>query len=235
MPGDRLTQDDRQRIAAGLAAGLAYAEIARQLGRPTSTVSREVARNGGPGRYRAERAHRATTARARRPRRPLFESRSANTGNEDEAVTAYAAELTELFTRTGFPHMSARIVAYLYITDAGSSTAAELSRQLRVSPASVSTAVAYLQGQRLIQRERDPGTRRDRYTLDDQTWHRATLASIRTNDLLAEAAVRGAALMVPGSPAGARLQAMGRYLGSVGRDMERSAARWREFLEPSSR
>src|SRR5688572_32508500 len=66
MPGGRLTRQDRQLITAGLADGLGYAEIARQLGRPTSTVSREVARNGGPDGYRAEHAHRATEHRARR-------------------------------------------------------------------------------------------------------------------------------------------------------------------------
>ncbi|WP_222723912.1 helix-turn-helix domain-containing protein [Streptomyces sp. uw30] len=51
MPGRRLTRADRQQIAAGLAQRLSYADIARRLNRPASTVSREVARNGGPGRY----------------------------------------------------------------------------------------------------------------------------------------------------------------------------------------
>ncbi|NUT46387.1 MAG: helix-turn-helix domain-containing protein, partial [Saccharothrix sp.] len=51
MPGGRLTDEDRRDIAAGLALGLGYAEIARRLGRPTSTVTREVIRNGGPGDY----------------------------------------------------------------------------------------------------------------------------------------------------------------------------------------
>ncbi|MDA0638253.1 helix-turn-helix domain-containing protein, partial [Nonomuraea sp. MCN248] len=60
MPGSRLTWQDRRRIAAGLAEGLGYAEIARGLDRPTSTVSREVARNGGPGVYRPDHAHQAT-------------------------------------------------------------------------------------------------------------------------------------------------------------------------------
>ena len=34
MPGGRLTHQDRERIGSGLAQGLGYAEIARQLGRP---------------------------------------------------------------------------------------------------------------------------------------------------------------------------------------------------------
>jgi len=39
MPGGRLTQHDRQQIALGLADSLPYAEIARRLDRPTSTIS----------------------------------------------------------------------------------------------------------------------------------------------------------------------------------------------------
>lgn len=65
MPGGRLTQQERQQIALGLADGLAYAEIARRTGRPTSTITREVMRNGGPAAYRADLAHRATERRAR--------------------------------------------------------------------------------------------------------------------------------------------------------------------------
>ncbi|MHC5905651.1 helix-turn-helix domain-containing protein, partial [Streptomyces sp. S6] len=63
MPGGRLSQQERQQIASGLADGLAYAEIARRLDRPTSTVTREVMRNGGPVGYRADLAHRATENR----------------------------------------------------------------------------------------------------------------------------------------------------------------------------
>ena len=69
MPGGRLTQQERQQIALGLADSLSYAEIARRLGRPTSTITREVMRNGGPTAYRADLAQRATERRAHR-RRP---------------------------------------------------------------------------------------------------------------------------------------------------------------------
>ena len=68
LPGGRLTQQERRQIALGLADGLAYAEIARRLGRPTSTITREVMRNGGPAAYRADLAHRATERRAHRRR-----------------------------------------------------------------------------------------------------------------------------------------------------------------------
>src|ERR1051326_3508755 len=69
VPGGRLSQQERQKITAGLADGLSYAEIARRLDRPTSTVTREVMRNGGPAAYRADLAHYATEHRARRRRK----------------------------------------------------------------------------------------------------------------------------------------------------------------------
>ncbi|MEJ8644623.1 helix-turn-helix domain-containing protein [Streptomyces sp. MS1.HAVA.3] len=52
VPGGRLTQQDRRQIAAGLADDLSYTEIAKRLERPTSTITREVMRNGGPTDYR---------------------------------------------------------------------------------------------------------------------------------------------------------------------------------------
>ncbi len=68
MPGARLTVDEREEIALGVATGRSFGDIAVQLGRPTSTVSREVDRNGGRGRYRASNAQRRADDKARRPR-----------------------------------------------------------------------------------------------------------------------------------------------------------------------
>jgi transposase, IS30 family len=62
----RLSMVDREEISRGLAAGESFAAIAKTLGRPTSTVSREVKRNGGRDRYRSFAAQRHTWDRARR-------------------------------------------------------------------------------------------------------------------------------------------------------------------------
>lgn len=58
---------EREEISRGLAAGRALRDIARQLGRAPSTVSREVARNGGEAAYRAAAADRNAWQRGRRP------------------------------------------------------------------------------------------------------------------------------------------------------------------------
>jgi IS30 family transposase len=66
-PG-RLTIADREEITLGLHAGEPFACIARRLGKAVSTVSREVAANGGRGSYRAWRAHQRAREQARRPK-----------------------------------------------------------------------------------------------------------------------------------------------------------------------
>ena len=65
-----LSEEERIEIADGLLAGESMRSIAGRLGRPASTVSREVARNCGPdGRYRPHRAQQLAAARLARPKR----------------------------------------------------------------------------------------------------------------------------------------------------------------------
>src|SRR5215471_15456593 len=71
VPGPgRLTLADREEITLGLHAGESFTVIAVRLGKAVSTVSREVAANGGRGQYRAWRAHARAREQARRPKAP---------------------------------------------------------------------------------------------------------------------------------------------------------------------
>ncbi len=63
-----LTLAEREEISRGLVAGVSFRAIAALLGRAPSTVSREVNRNGGRGRYRASKAEQAAWDRAHRPK-----------------------------------------------------------------------------------------------------------------------------------------------------------------------
>src|SRR5712691_600837 len=64
----RLSLAEREEISRGLAVGWSLRMIASGLHRAPSTVSREVAANGGRGRYRALRADRQARCRALRPK-----------------------------------------------------------------------------------------------------------------------------------------------------------------------
>ncbi|MFC5144548.1 helix-turn-helix domain-containing protein [Streptomyces aureoversilis] len=235
MPG-RLTRQDRRRIAAGLGEGLSYTEIARRLDRSTSTVTREVMRNGGPVEYRADPAHQAAARRARRRGRAgagapqVAASATGIRVRDGEAVRDYEERLTQLFVDMGVPRMMSRILACIFTTDSGSVTAADLVRRLSVSPASISKAVGRLAKQELIRRERDARERRDRYVIDDDVWHRAMLANIRFNTALAATARDGAGVLGAQSPAGARLNNMGQLLEHVSHDLLRSVEHWQHVL-----
>jgi len=63
-----LTPAEREDISRGLVGGLSIQQLARQLGRAASTISREVTRNGGRGGYRAQQAEEHMWRRAARPK-----------------------------------------------------------------------------------------------------------------------------------------------------------------------
>lgn len=63
-----LTVEEREEISRGLAAEHSCHAIARRLQRAPSSVSREVARNGGRVGYRAAEAEQAALRRSRRPK-----------------------------------------------------------------------------------------------------------------------------------------------------------------------
>ncbi len=64
----RLSLTEREEISRGLAGRESLRSIARRLGRSPSTISREVATNGGRRRYRACPADKAAVRRAVRPK-----------------------------------------------------------------------------------------------------------------------------------------------------------------------
>ncbi|WP_055717327.1 GbsR/MarR family transcriptional regulator, partial [Streptomyces torulosus] len=225
MPGGRLTQPERQQIALGLADGLAYAEIARRLDRPTSTITREVMRNGGPTGYRADLAHRATERRAQRRRQAAPRGPAASTaayGRDTEAVREFEESFATVMMASGMPKMMARVMACLTLTDSGSLTASDLVQRLQVSPASVSKAITYLEGQAFVRRERDD-RRRERYVVDDDIWYQSMLASARALNQVIEIARQGVGVLGRETPAAARLENVARFLDFVSESTIRAA------------
>ncbi|AEM83987.1 IS30 family transposase [Streptomyces violaceusniger] len=72
-----LSGSEREEIFRGIAAGESARQLAKRLGRSPSTVSREVARNGGRDRYRAASADAAAYTRGRRPKQVKLAQRPA--------------------------------------------------------------------------------------------------------------------------------------------------------------
>ncbi|MEU1522731.1 helix-turn-helix domain-containing protein [Nocardia rhamnosiphila] len=221
VPGGRLTYTDRRRIAAWLADGLGYAEIGRRLGRPTSTISREVERNSTSGDYSSEHAHHAAGDRARR-RKPARPAASTINAPPPAAVHGFVDQFATLMAATGLPRMTARVFVGLLTADADGLTAADLVRALQVSPASVSKSIGYLEAMELVVRQSDSGGRRQRYLIDDDVWLRAWQADTGAHDEIAIAAQQGIEIFGADTTAGVRLAKMGQFFARLSEQMRGS-------------
>ncbi len=135
---------------------------------------------------------------------------------------------------SGLPKMTARVLTCLFTTDAGSLTASQLATHLNVSPASISKAITFLEGQSLVRRERDE-RRRDRYIVDDELFYQATLASARANDQLVATARQGVTVLGPHTPAAARLENIARFLDYISDSITRAAEQARQVLHTTPR
>lgn len=148
-------------------------------------------------------------------------------GNEEQVsrfVERFAAELTE----AGMQRMASRVFAALLASESGSLTSAELSEQLRISPAAVSGAIRYLNQVGMVSREREPGSRRDRYVLHNELWYETFT---RRDQILTrwEAILReGAGTLGPDSAAGARVAETAEFFEFLQKEMHRMLDRWRE-------
>ncbi|WP_069744613.1 GbsR/MarR family transcriptional regulator [Streptomyces sp. EN23] len=84
-------------------------------------------------------------------------------------VERFAAQLVE----AGMARMPARVFAALLSSERGALTSAELGERLTISPAAVSGAVRHLAQVNMISREREPGSRRERYRVQGDQWYSA--------------------------------------------------------------
>lgn len=159
---------------------------------------------------------------------------STTNGRDPEAVARFVERFAAVLTEAGIPRMPSRVFAALLVTDSGSLTSAELSQQLQVSPAAVSGAVRYLSQFSLVSREREPGSRRDRYRVVSDSWFEATS---QRNAILAkwEAAAReGIEVLGFDTPAGHRFAESREYFEFVLKELPALLARWHEYKGRSS-
>ena len=100
-----LTMAEREEISRGVVAGRSMRSIARSLGRAPSTVSRELRRNGGRRRYRANKADEAAWDRAKRPKScKLVENRALARVVERKLKQLWAPEQIAGWLKRTYPN-----------------------------------------------------------------------------------------------------------------------------------
>ncbi|MEV6795168.1 MarR family transcriptional regulator [Streptomyces sp. NPDC051320] len=141
----------------------------------------------------------------------------------DRFIERFAAQLVE----AGMQRMPSRIFAALLASDTGALTSAELGERLQISPAAVSGAVRYLTQVNMVTREREPGSRRDRFRVHSNQWYEA----LTSRDMVLkrwESALReGVASLGTESPAGRRLAETLAFFEFLDGELAALMERWR--------
>jgi DNA-binding transcriptional regulator GbsR (MarR family) len=131
-------------------------------------------------------------------------------------------------TQAGLPRLPSLVFSALLVDDDGKMTSAELSRALEVSPASISGAIRYLVQVGMVRRERERGSRRDLYVVDDDAWHGTMMRRDQLYAPMIAALSAGIRAMGDDSPAHQRLVLTREFLLFVDEEMKGLADKWEQ-------
>ena len=145
---------------------------------------------------------------------------------DDDAVRRYTEQFGNLLAETGWPRMAGRVFAAILSSVDGRMTAAELSDQLQASPAAVSGAVNYLLQLRLATREREPGTRRDVYVVQDDAWYQTMMSEDQALVRWADSLRRVLDAAGDGTPAHRRIRVSLGFIDFIGGEVKGLSERW---------
>ncbi|MGV9563161.1 GbsR/MarR family transcriptional regulator [Streptomyces sp. NPDC003480] len=146
---------------------------------------------------------------------------------DPESVSRFVEHFAAQLVEAGVPRMPARVFGALLASDTGTLTSAELGERLRISPAAVSGAVRYLSQVRLVSREREPGSRRERYRVHSNQWYEALTSREALIKRWEEALREGVTSLGADTPAGMRLAETLAFFEFVEGEVEAMMERWR--------
>jgi hypothetical protein len=129
-------------------------------------------------------------------------------------------------TQAGMPRIPSLVLAALLVDDDGRMTAPELAAALEISAGSVSGAVKYLGQLGVVRRERERGSRRDVYVVEDDAWHGALMQTDQLYAPIIVALGYGVAAVGDDSPARHRLELTLEFLEFVSAEMATLRERW---------
>ncbi|GAA2538912.1 MULTISPECIES: GbsR/MarR family transcriptional regulator [Streptomyces] len=150
---------------------------------------------------------------------------------DPEAVSRFVEHFAAQLVEAGLPRMPARVFAALLASDTGVLTSAELGEQLKISPAAVSGAVRYLAQQHMVSREREPGSRRERYRVHGDQWYEALTNREAVIRRWEDALREGVTSLGADTPAGRRLAETLAFFEFVEKEVQTMMERWRAYRE----
>jgi DNA-binding transcriptional regulator GbsR (MarR family) len=130
--------------------------------------------------------------------------------------------------QAGLARVPSLVFSALLVDDDGRMTSAELADALHVSPASVSGAVRYLEQIQMLRRERERGSRRDVYVVEEDTWHAALLRRDQVYAPMIAALSSGLSAVPEGTPAHQRILVTREFMAFINDEMGLLATKWEQ-------
>jgi DNA-binding transcriptional regulator GbsR (MarR family) len=128
--------------------------------------------------------------------------------------------------QAGLARVPSLVFSALLADDDGRMTSAELVEALHVSPASVSGAVRYLEQIQMLRRERERGSRRDVYVVEEETWHTALLRRDQVYAPMIAALTEGLTAVPVKTPAHQRILVTREFMTFINEEMRALADKW---------
>jgi DNA-binding transcriptional regulator GbsR (MarR family) len=144
-------------------------------------------------------------------------------------VSRFIERFAQVMVESGMPRIASRIFVALLATDDGRLTAAELAELLQASPAAISGGVRYLDQVDIVSREREPGSRRDHYRVDDDVWYRTISQRDQILARWAASLRDGAKLLGPDSRAGVRMAETVEFFEFLQTELHEVTERWHRY------
>ena len=143
-----------------------------------------------------------------------------------EQRAAFVERLGGALTSAGLARLPSRIFAAVLVDEDGRMTAAEIGEALSVSPAAVSGAVKYLDGVGMVRRERERGSRRDVFVVDDEAWHDTLLQAVNIYRPMITALAQGIDDLPRDDPARQRLVVSRAFMEFILEELRGINDRW---------
>jgi DNA-binding transcriptional regulator GbsR (MarR family) len=142
------------------------------------------------------------------------------------ATRDFVERMGSALTQAGLPRTPSLVFSALLVDDDGRMTATELARTLELSAGSISGAVRYLEQVGMARRERERGSRRDVYVVDEDAWHGAMMRRDQAYAPMVAALTRGLQELGSDSSARRRLLLTREFLTFVDQELASLADRW---------
>ena len=140
----------------------------------------------------------------------------------------FIERMASALQQAGLARVPSLVFSALLVDDDGRMTSPELAESLHLSPASISGAVKYLEQIQMLRRERERGSRRDVYVVEEEAWHTALMRRDQVYGPMIAALTAGLTAVGPKTAAHRRILVTREFFAFINEELTALAGKWEQ-------